>query len=420
MAELTLTEGVVAALPVPEKGNRVHYLQGATVRGGSAAPRGFAVKVTSTGVRTYVLRYAINGVDRLATIGRVGDWSALNAVKEARRLRQLVDRGEDPLGERHKQRQAQAEEKAQADTSSVAAVCESWFKREGHKLRTGDYRRHELSRLVYPRIGKTNVLTLTRAAIVNMLDDIEDKHGASMAGHTLAYLSAVLNWHEGRVDGWRSPIVRGMRRPLSQERERVLGDDELRAVWQATAAGTPFDRYVRFVLLTACRRSEASGLVRSEISRQPVSPLADRWQTLWTLPAARNKPGVELVRPLSDQALAALGEISEGCYAFTNRPEPLTTSLSTLRGRLQKKSQTNNWTLHDLRRTSRTLMSRAGVPSDHAERCLGHVVGGIRGIYDRHRYVAEMAEAYAKLAALIERIVNPSAVDNVVRIGAAG
>jgi hypothetical protein len=24
-------------------------------------------------------------------------------------------------------------------------------------------------------------------------------------------------------------------------------------------------------------------------------------------------------------------------------------------------------------------MSRAGVPSDHAERCLGHVIGGVRG-----------------------------------------
>ena len=34
------------------------------------------------------------------------------------------------------------------------------------------------------------------------------------------------------------------------------------------------------------------------------------------------------------------------------------------------------WTLHDLRRTAGSLMSRAGVPSDHAERCLGHVLSG--------------------------------------------
>jgi hypothetical protein len=50
-------------------------------------------------------------------------------------------------------------------------------------------------------------------------------------------------------------------------------------------------------------------------------------------------------------------------------------------------------------------MSRAEVPTDHAERCLGHVIGGVRGVYDRHEYRAEKAEAYAKLARLIDRII---------------
>ena len=42
---------------------------------------------------------------------------------------------------------------------------------------------------------------------------------------------------------------------------------------------------------------------------------------------------------------------------------------------------------------------------DVAERCLGHVIGGVRGVYDRHEYRAEMAEAYEKLSALITDIV---------------
>src|SRR5262249_24526343 len=65
------------------------------------------------------------------------------------------------------------------------------------------------------------------------------------------------------------------------------------------------------------------------------------------------------------------------------------------------------WTLHDLRRTARTLMSRAGVDPDTAERCLGHVIGGVRGTYDRHEYHDEKKRAFETLAALIERIVNP-------------
>ena len=51
-------------------------------------------------------------------------------------------------------------------------------------------------------------------------------------------------------------------------------------------------------------------------------------------------------------------------------------------------------------------MSRAGVLADHAERCLGHVVPGIRGVYDHHEFVEEKRQAFEVLAAQIERIVN--------------
>ena len=58
-------------------------------------------------------------------------------------------------------------------------------------------------------------------------------------------------------------------------------------------------------------------------------------------------------------------------------------------------------------------MSRAGVNADIAERCLGHVIRGVRGVYDRHAYYDEKKHAFKELAALVERIVNPPA-DNVV------
>jgi hypothetical protein len=59
-------------------------------------------------------------------------------------------------------------------------------------------------------------------------------------------------------------------------------------------------------------------------------------------------------------------------------------------------------------------MSRAGVNSDHAERCLGHTIGGVRGVYDRHEFYDEKKRAFEALAALIARIVNPQ--KNVVAI----
>jgi integrase len=74
-----------------------------------------------------------------------------------------------------------------------------------------------------------------------------------------------------------------------------------------------------------------------------------------------------------------------------------------------------DWVLHDLRRTARSLLSRAGVRPHIAERVLGHVRGGVEAVYDRHTYGAEKGAALAKLAALIVRIVTPRA-ENVVAL----
>jgi integrase len=66
-----------------------------------------------------------------------------------------------------------------------------------------------------------------------------------------------------------------------------------------------------------------------------------------------------------------------------------------------------NWTLHDLRRTARSLMSRARVPNDHAERAMGHVMGGVRETYDRHEYLEEKRAAFEALAQPVARILDP-------------
>ena len=70
-------------------------------------------------------------------------------------------------------------------------------------------------------------------------------------------------------------------------------------------------------------------------------------------------------------------------------------------------SGASGWRLHDARRTSRSLMNRAGVPSEIGERCLGHLVAGVEAIYNRYHFRDEMRLAFEKLAHLIDTIVNP-------------
>ena len=51
-------------------------------------------------------------------------------------------------------------------------------------------------------------------------------------------------------------------------------------------------------------------------------------------------------------------------------------------------------------------MSRAKVPSDHAERVLGHVIGGVRETYDRYEYLEEKRQALTRLSSLLQEIIH--------------
>jgi integrase len=128
----------------------------------------------------------------------------------------------------------------------------------------------------------------------------------------------------------------------------------------------------------------------------------------WTIPEARYKTGIDHLIPLSKAALATLPE-GNGELTFTADGKTPFGNLSKHKRSLDEASGISGWTLHDLRRTSRSLMGRAGINADHAERCLGHVVPGIRGVYDRHSFYKEKKMAFEALANLIEWIVEGKA-----------
>jgi integrase len=170
-------------------------------------------------------------------------------------------------------------------------------------------------------------------------------------------------------------------------------------VWRAAEAQpNAFTRLVQFLLLTAVRRNEAARMERSELTGSE-----------WVIPEQRYKTGLQLLVPLSPAAQAILSKTPHigNRFVFTHDGNHALASFSKFKPKLDKASGTTGWTLHDLRRTARSLMSRAGVTADHAERCLGHVMGGIRGTYDVHAYADEKRRAFQALAGLIERILDP-------------
>ena len=353
---------------------------------------GFGLMVTSAGHRSFVVQYRAAGDSKRMTLN--GKLTLKDARKEARAYLGSVAKGSDPLAERRKQ--------AAEATNTLRSIAEEYLRRESGRLRTIGERRACFERLVYPKLGARQIDTIKRSEINALLDRIEDENGASMADHILAYLRRLLNWHASRSDEFRSPIVRGMARTSSKDRARarILDDAELKAIWRAAEGATgPFGTFLQFLLLTGARRSEAAGMTWGELDGDD-----------WTLPASRNKVKVDLIRPLSPAAQAVLDKlprIGERGFVFTTGGDCPIGGFSKFKRNFDKTCGVTGWTLHDLRRTARSLMSRAGVDADHAERALGHVIAGVRGVYDRHEFREEKRRAFAALAMLVERIVNP-------------
>ena len=404
-----LNEKTIKRLPIPEKGNRITYFPAAVLQG-SQVPRGFGVRVTAGGAKSFIINYRIKRDEYRYTIGSYPDWSALRAVREARNLRQRIDRGENPLEDR----------KRPPTTLTVSGLLDEFVERyveKEAKLRTAHPIKRAFDQLVKPSIGTIGVYELRRSHVAQMLDEVADERGLVMADKTLAWLRKAFNWYAGKDDKFNSPIVRGMARtkPRERARTRVLSDDELRIIWPLFAGAGTFGAMLKMLLLTAQRRDEVATMIRKEIDKDGI----------WTIPAERYKTKRPNHVPLSRAALGVIESqpMAEGCdYVFPSRTRTPFSGFAkskaafdkAVREALQKQGGVGataellpNWTLHDLRRTAKTLMARAGVRPDISERVLGHVIAGVEGTYDRHSYADEKRDALEKLAKMVERILNP-------------
>jgi integrase len=411
----TISEKVVAALPVPKSGNKLHYFSGATLQG-KKAPSGFAVRVTSAGTKAFVWFHRVGGKPHLETLGRWnenaggGTLTVRDAIVKCDARAKAVAKGIDKKGNEVDPRPARTrrrEEANQPTEKNISGLLDNFVSRyvkKDAKLRSAGMIEQVLDRLVKPRIGKIGIYELRRSQVSRMLDEIADENGPRMADLVLAYIRKGFNWYEvnGADDDFRSPVVRGMARtkPSERARDRILTDDEIRKLWKVSEASAgPFGAMLRFILLTACRRSEAAEMTRSEVVRGN-----------WTIPAARYKTKTETVLPLSKGAQGVLASIPKAKgtdYIFTTGKKPIG-GFSKFKSKIDEKCGFADWTIHDLRRTARSLMSRAGVQADHAERALGHVIAGVRATYDRHAYLDEKRTAFEALATLVAKILNPT------------
>jgi integrase len=295
---------------------------------------------------------------------------------------------------------------------SFEAVAAEWMKR--HVDAKGLRSKHEIERFV-GRMNKAWVgrdfAGIRRGDVAKLLDHIEDKHGARQADYALAVIRGMANWYATRHENYVSPVVKGMKRtnPKETARKRILDDDEIRAVWKAAEANGTFGAILRTLLLTGQRLEKVAAM---------------RWQELgddgvWRIPSEDREKGNagEIMLPeIAREIIKAQPQFIDNPHVFAGRGNGSFKSWSHSKKAIDAKVEIAPWVLHDLRRTARSLMSRAGVRPDIAERVMGHAILGVEGVYDRHTYRDEKAAALKRLASLVETIINPPA-GNVVQFG---
>lgn len=283
-----LSERLIKELPAPASGNRVTY--------DNEVP-GFGVRVTAAGARSFVLNYRAAGRERRLTIGRFPAWSLDAARKEAKKRRQEIDTGADPLQARSALRSA----------PRMADLCDYYIEHHLPEKRTasGADDKAMIAAYIRPRLGAELVSAIDKPILAKLHREITAAKKPYRANRVMALLSKMFSLAMSSDLKWRTTNpARDVKRNPEAKRKRYLSPDEIARLTTALAshADQTTANIVRLLLLTGARRGE---VLQSEWSQ------FDMKAGKWTKPAAMTKQNEEHVVPLSDGALALLNGILE-------------------------------------------------------------------------------------------------------------
>ena len=385
---MKLTKDAVAALVRPaDKPDHIEW---------DETLPGFGVRLRGAG-KAWVVQYRLGPQQRRESLGDVRKVSLDDARKIARQRFAQVELGVDPAAERAR---------ANAQALTLGIVIGRYLEAKRDRLRPNTFKAATRYFAAHWRPLHNRPLdAIKRADVAARLQELVKAHGRTSAARARDNLSTLYGWamKEGLCEA--NPVMatndptEGM-----QARDRVLNDDEIRAIWGA-CNDDDAGRIIRLLLLTGCRREEIGALKWDEVN------LATG---LLTIPGTRIKNGRTLELPLPPAAIELIAAVPRGDRQFIfGRRDSSFSGWSAAKLRLDAEivmltgKPLAPWTLHDLRRTMRTNLGKLGVPPHVAELAINHVKGGVEAIYDRHRYQREIGAALAlwaeHLAALVER-----------------
>jgi integrase len=352
---------------------------------------GHYVRVKPSGTKTFAT--ITRNPARKQVLTTIGDAATLPIAEARSRARAAMQRVKDGLPA------------FPPPAASFGAVAADWLvrKAEAEDFRSLPEIKRQLTKNILPQWRDVEITSIGKAAIASLLDRIQDRNSARQADYCLTIIRQILRWHATRVDGFNPPLFLGMRRqsPKKQRRARTLDDHELRRIVTAAAASVTYGALVRILLLTGQRLDKVLTMQWPDLLED-----CSTWKIRTESPREKPHGGTLRLPPPARSILLELPHFAKNPYVFAGRRGHIN-GMSKAKARFDELSGVSDWTLHDLRRTARTLMPRAGVSPDTAERVLGHVMPGVRGVYDWYGYADEKAEALQRLADLIATIIQP-------------
>jgi integrase len=359
--------------------------------------RGLVLHVLPSGTATWYFHYDAEvgkrRERRKLKIGRLDEISLAQVLAEAERLRPAIRQGTDPASQKAANREAMTFAELAAERLS-----------KGDPLRPGtqyDYQ-HVLRKDVLPAIGYIPAKAVTREDVIKVLDVISSRGANRRADTARAVISSIFSFGIDRGLVSQNPASGLRNRHDYQPRDVIASPEDIQRLWSAmdegNAAMSPaVASIVRLALLTGLRRTEIAGARKAELDLNSTSPVL-------TIPRGRAKnPNAHRV-PLSARATSvfrrAIEAAGDSKFVFPGERSPshiASRSVSKAMERTRAKLGINDITMHDLRRTAGTYMSRFGVPKDVRERILNH--GGMRkgsiteGVYNLYEYDAEKRAA---------------------------
>ena len=388
--------------------------------GRKAVSDGLYIRVQTAGIASWEIRYTVNDKRRFMTLegGQYPYMSLADARAAAAIAKQSIIKGADPLAEREKL----SEQKIQ----TVDDLFDDWFVDAQKRLKHSEIPLRLYTKEVKPYIGSLNIKDVTPMNIRNIIQKVAHSNRLPTANDTLLHCKQLFT-HAcklGLKDGNpASPFTPADAGGVEKSRDRALSVEELKqffSVARENISSFGRDNYLASALLVSLgvRKGELHKLTWREI---------DLDKKIWKLPQPRTKSLAAMTIPLPDTTVAWFKELKiRACsseYVFPSRRKSTTphTGADTLNRAITKlfgheagkKKQPQNqmkdtphFTVHDLRRTCRSLLAEQGVPSHIAERCLNHKIRGVEGVYDRYNYQKERLEALNKIACIIGPIIN--------------